>query len=154
MADALHPDRVEAQRPWLTGMVRRRVAALAARLRAGEPVDLYAELAADLPLLVLARLVELPDADVAVVKEFSRAALELFWAPLDADRQRGWPTSSAVSTAVLREFAATAGGMVGELREHTAATGCPPTPRSARCSSCWSPGRRPPRSSSPCCCTG
>src|SRR5690606_41399175 len=58
------------------------ISGLAARLRAGEPVDLYAGLAADLPSRVLARLVELPDSDVTVVKEFSRAALELFWAPL------------------------------------------------------------------------
>ena len=61
VADALHPDRVGAQRAWLTGMVRRRVLRLAAKLRAGEPVDLYADLAADLPLLVLARLVALPE---------------------------------------------------------------------------------------------
>jgi hypothetical protein len=57
VADALHPQRVAAPRGWLTGVMRRRVAGLAGRLRAGEPVDLYASLAADLPLLVLARLV-------------------------------------------------------------------------------------------------
>lgn len=121
VADALHPHRVEAQRPWLTGMVRRRVAGLAARLRAGEPVDLYAGLAADLPLRVLARLVELPDSDVTVVKEFSRAALELFWAPLSEERQRRLADIVGRYHRVLRQCAATAGGMVGRLREYTAA---------------------------------
>jgi cytochrome P450 len=124
-ARALRPDRVDALRPWLTGLVRRRVAVLAARLRAGEAVDLYADLAADLPLLVLARLVELPDADAAVVKEFSRAALELFWAPVDAPRQNALAGTVGRFHAVLRDFAATAGGLVGELREHTAAAGLP-----------------------------
>ena len=47
VAEALHPRRVEEQRPWLTGLVARRVAGLAARLRTGAPVDLYADLAAD-----------------------------------------------------------------------------------------------------------
>ncbi len=124
-ARALHPDRVEALRPWLTGLVRRRVAALSARLHAGEAVDLYADLAADLPLLVLAQLVELPAADAAVVKEFSRAALELFWAPLDAARQDVLAGTVGRFHAVLREFAATAGGLVGELREYTATHGLP-----------------------------
>lgn len=122
-ARALSQARVDAQLPWLTGMVRRRVTELAARLRAGAQVDLYAELTADLPLLVLARLVGLPDADVAVVKEFSRAALELFWAPVDAGRQVALADIVGSFHAVLREFAATSGGMVGELRAHTTAAG-------------------------------
>lgn len=123
VAESLHPHRVEERRPWLTGLVRRRVAGLATRLRAGEPVDLYADLAADLPLRVLARLVELPDSDVAVVKEFSRAALELFWAPLDPDRQDVLADIVGRYHAVLREYARDAGGMVGRLREHAAQAG-------------------------------
>src|SRR5688572_22204525 len=87
IAEALHPDRVAAQRPWLAGVVGERVAGLDARLAAGADVDLYAELAADLPLRVLARLIELPDSAAAQVKRFSRAALELFWAPLEPARQ-------------------------------------------------------------------
>jgi cytochrome P450 len=117
VAAALHPTRVEAQRPWLTGLVRRRVVRLRDRLRAGEPVDLYAELAADLPLLVLARLVDLPPDGVAVVKEFSRAALELFWAPVDAGRQRQLAETVGAYHAVLRRFAGTAPGLVGALRD-------------------------------------
>nr|WP_239086681.1 cytochrome P450 [Catellatospora methionotrophica] len=124
-ARALHPARVEALRPWLTGIVRRRVARLATRLREGETVDLYADLAADLPLLVLAKLVALPEAEAAVVKEFSRAALELFWAPLDAPRQLALAETVGRFHTVLRDFAATAGGMVGELRAHAAAEGLP-----------------------------
>ncbi|MFG2102182.1 cytochrome P450 [Micromonospora echinaurantiaca] len=116
VADALHPTRVAAQRPWLTDLVRGRVAALAAELDAGQPVDLYARLAADLPLLVLARLVELPDAPVGAVKEFARAALELFWAPLDADRQLALAAEVGRFHRVLREFAATGGGLAADLR--------------------------------------
>ncbi|RLK22718.1 cytochrome P450 [Micromonospora sp. M71_S20] len=122
VADALHPTRVAAQRPWLTGLVRERVGGIAATLDAGGSVDLYAELAADLPLLVLARLVELPDAPVGAVKEFARAALELFWAPLDAGRQQALAAEVGRFHRVLREFAATGGGLAGSLR----AAGHPP----------------------------
>ncbi|MEH0971167.1 cytochrome P450 [Micromonospora sp. CPCC 205546] len=122
VADALHPTRVAAQRPWLTGLVRERVGGIAAALDAGGAVDLYAELAADLPLLVLARLVELPDAPVGAVKEFARAALELFWAPLDAERQQALAAEVGRFHRVLREFAATGGGLAGSLR----AAGHPP----------------------------
>ncbi|MFV2116667.1 cytochrome P450 [Micromonospora sp. LOL_025] len=122
VADALHPTRVAAQRPWLTGLVRERVDGIAATLDAGGSVDLYAELAADLPLLVLARLVELPDAPVGAVKEFARAALELFWAPLDAERQQALAAEVGSFHRVLREFAATGGGLAGSLR----AAGHPP----------------------------
>ncbi|NJP33324.1 cytochrome P450 [Micromonospora thermarum] len=122
VADALHPAKVAAQRPWLTGLVGQRVAAIRAALDAGTPADLYADLAADLPLLVLARLVELPDAPVGAVKEFARAALELFWAPLDADRQLALAEEVGRFHRVLREFAATGGGLAGALR----AAGHPP----------------------------
>jgi cytochrome P450 len=123
---ALHPERVETARPWLTGVVGERVARLSARLDAGHPVDLYAELAADLPLLVLARLVELPEAPIAAVKEFSRAALELFWAPVDHDRQRVLAETVGSFHAVLRDFCSSAGGLVGELRAHTRSAGLHP----------------------------
>ncbi|MER7165907.1 cytochrome P450 [Micromonospora sp. NPDC000207] len=122
VADALHPSRVEAQRQWLTGVVRRRAAGIAAALAVGGEVDLHAEVAADLPLLALARLVELPDAPVGVVKDFARAALELFWAPVDADRQRVLAAEVGRFHLVLREFAATGGGLVARLR----AAGHPP----------------------------
>ncbi|GAA4561640.1 hypothetical protein GCM10023176_00760 [Micromonospora coerulea] len=116
VADALHPTRVAAQQPWLTALVRDRVARLTAELDAGAAVDLYAELAADLPLLVLARLVELPDAPVGAVKDFARAALELFWAPLDAERQLALATEVGRFHTVLRGFAATGGGLAARLR--------------------------------------
>ncbi len=125
VARSLHPARVEAQRPWLTGVVTRRVAALATRLRGGATVDLHASLAADLPLLVLARLVELPDSAAAVVKEFSRAALELFWAPLTPRRQDQLVEIVGHYHTVLRDFAAGAGGLVGELRSHARRCGLP-----------------------------
>ncbi|WP_435820817.1 cytochrome P450 [Micromonospora chersina] len=116
VAEALHPDRVAAQQPWLTALVRERVTRLAAALAAGEPVDLYAGLAADLPLLVLARLVELPDAPVGAVKDFARAALELFWAPLDETRQLALAAEVGRFHTVLRAFAATGGGLAARLR--------------------------------------
>lgn len=116
-ARALHPDRVAEQRDWLTGVVRRRVRTLTAALRRGEPVDLYTDLAADLPLLVLARLVDLPPHEIDVVKEFSRAALELFWAPVDAARQVTLAEIVGPYHAALRRHALTGGGMVAELRE-------------------------------------
>ncbi|SCL31309.1 cytochrome P450 [Micromonospora inyonensis] len=116
VAEALHPERVAAQRPWLTGLVDARVGRLAAGLTAGATVDLYAGLAADLPLLVLARLVELPDAPVEAVKEFARAALELFWAPLDEARQLALAVEVGRFHRVLREFAATGGGLAARLR--------------------------------------
>lgn len=123
VAEALGPHRVAQQRDWLTGTVRRRVAALAHRLRAGQPVDLYQDLAADLPLQVLARLVPLPHEQVATVKAFSRAALELFWAPLEPARQRQLAATVGAFHEVLRECAATAGGMVARLRDHARAAG-------------------------------
>ncbi|GAA3723334.1 cytochrome P450 [Plantactinospora mayteni] len=122
VAGALHPHRVAAQRPWLTTVVRERVGRLGAALDAGAPVDLYADLAADLPLLVLARLVDLPEAPAEVVKEFTRAALELFWAPVDLPRQRVLAEVVGRFHAVLREFAEIGGGLVAELR----AAGHPP----------------------------
>jgi cytochrome P450 len=122
-ARALHPGRVEAVRPWLTDLVRDRVAGFTKRLESGESVDLYAELAADVPLLVLSRLVELPEASVGAVKDFSRAALELFWAPVDEPRQRALADQVGRFHAVLRKFVKDAGGMVGELRDHAAAQG-------------------------------
>ncbi|MFK3980522.1 cytochrome P450 [Micromonospora sp. NPDC050397] len=117
VADALHPKRVAEQREWLTGLVRTRVARLADDLAAGRPVDLYADLAADLPLLVLARLVDLPEHRVEVVKEFTRAALELFWAPVDDERQRALAGIVGRFHTVLRDFAATGAGLAARLRE-------------------------------------
>ncbi|WP_433532164.1 cytochrome P450 [Micromonospora sp. CA-263727] len=122
VADALHPKRVADQRDWLAALVRRRVAGLSATLDTGAAVDLHAGLAADLPLLVLARLVELPDAPVAAVKDFARAALELFWAPLDGGRQRALAAEVGRFHRVLRDFAADGGGLAGSLR----AAGHPP----------------------------
>jgi cytochrome P450 len=116
-AAALHPSRVALARPWLTGVVRRRAARLAAELRAGRTIDLYASLTSDLPLLVLARLVDLPPSDLDVVKEFSRAALELFWAPVSRTRQLELASIVGSYHSVLRKHAMHGGGMVAELRE-------------------------------------
>lgn len=116
VAEALHPRRVAEQRAWLTAVVRDRVGRLGAALDSGQPVDLYADLAADLPLVVLARLVDLPEAPAGTVKEFTRAALELFWAPLDAVRQRVLADVVGRFHAVLRAYAADGAGLAGRLR--------------------------------------
>jgi cytochrome P450 len=116
VADVLHPRRVDAQRPWLSDLVTARTATLTARLDRGEPVDLYADLAADLPLLVLARLVDLPTATAEAVKTFARAALELFWAPLDRARQETLAATVGEFHAGLRAFAATGPGLAATLR--------------------------------------
>ncbi|MDQ7906609.1 cytochrome P450 [Phytohabitans sp. ZYX-F-186] len=117
VAEALHPRRVEEQRAWLTAVVRGRVGQLTADLD-GRPIDVYGELTADLPLLVLARLVALPDAEAAVVKEFTRAALELFWAPVALDRQLALAEIVGRFHAVLREFAKSGPGLAADLRAH------------------------------------
>jgi cytochrome P450 len=119
VADALHPHRVETRRAWLTSVVRERVGRLTAALHKGETIDVYADLAADLPLLVLARLVDLPDAKVDMVKEFARAALELFWAPVDLERQLALAETVGRFHAVLRQFAAEAPGLPARLREYS-----------------------------------
>ncbi|HEX6683164.1 MAG TPA: cytochrome P450 [Candidatus Limnocylindrales bacterium] len=129
---ALHPARVESIRPWLEDLVAERIDRLTKRLDTGETVDLYADFTADLPLLVLARLIGLPDAEAAAVKEFSQAALELFWAPVDEPRQLALADIVGRFHASLRAFVKTAGGTVGELREHTSAHGLhPDTPIAA-----------------------
>nr|WP_245563627.1 cytochrome P450 [Longispora albida] len=115
--DAMHPAKVEALRPWLTGIVRRRVRALGSRLRAGEPVDLHASLTADLPLLVLSRLIDLPVDDVNRVKNFSAAALELFWAPLSPDRQLALAERVGAYHSELRLIARHGPGLARDLRE-------------------------------------
>ncbi|WP_285665418.1 cytochrome P450 [Actinorhabdospora filicis] len=118
VGNAMTPAAVDGLRPWLTGVVRRRVAGLAANLRAGLPVDLYDTLAADLPLLALARLIGMPQQDVRLVKEFSRAALELFWAPLDTARQVRLAEVVGPYHAKLRELVRTAPGLIADLRAH------------------------------------
>jgi len=123
VADALHPHRVAAQRDWLTGVVRRRVVTITASLRAGDPVDLDAAVSRDLPLAVLGRLVDLPSDEVAVVKRFSAAALELFWAPLTPQRQQELATVVGQYYARLRRFAETASGLVSTLREYALSNG-------------------------------
>ncbi|MDR7273585.1 cytochrome P450 [Catenuloplanes atrovinosus] len=116
VAELLHPHSVERHRPWLTSVVRSRVASAAAALRSGEPVDLHAAIAADLPLLVLARLVDLPAAEAGAVTTFARAALELFWAPLSADRQGHLARVVGEFHAVLRDFATHGDGLAARLR--------------------------------------
>ncbi|WP_100446286.1 cytochrome P450 [Glycomyces xiaoerkulensis] len=115
--EVFRPDRVAALRPWLTGLVRRRVAGLAWRLRAGEAVDLDAEVSSEVPLAALARLVGLEVGATGEVKRFSRAALELFWGRPDPDRQMELARIVGPYHRLLRSWTARAGGAVAEVRD-------------------------------------
>ncbi|HEX7106363.1 MAG TPA: cytochrome P450 [Acidothermaceae bacterium] len=118
VAEFLQPSRVAEQRPFVAKLVRDDVARIAVMLRSGEQVDLHAEISRALPLVVLSRLIALPDDEVDVVKEFSAAALELFWAPLEEDRQLELAHVVGRYHARLREFARAGPGLAATLRSH------------------------------------
>lgn len=118
VAEFLQPSRVAEQRPFVTNLVRDDVSRIAERLRRGEQVDLHADISHALPLVVLSRLIALPDDEIEVVKEFSASALELFWAPLDDDRQLELSHVVGRYHARLREFARTGPGLAATLRSH------------------------------------
>jgi cytochrome P450 len=118
VADFLQPSRVAEQRPFVSKLVAGDVARLDERLRGGERIDLHAEISHALPLVVLSRLIALPDDEIDVVKEFSASALELFWAPLDDDRQLELAHVVGRYHARLREFARTGPGLAATLRSH------------------------------------
>lgn len=124
VAEAFHPDRVAAQRAWFTGVTRRRAVRLATRLRSGEPVDLHAGIAQDLPLRMLGRLVGLPAADNVLMKRFSAAALELFWGPVDTGRQRELVDLVGQFHARLRRFVRTGPDLAARIRSRLAGVGC------------------------------
>ncbi|MGH3545716.1 MAG: cytochrome P450 [Mycobacteriales bacterium] len=108
VTQALHPARVQQQRGWLEGVLCNRLSGLADTLLAGGRVDLHATISRDLPLATLTRLMALPPDTVDAVKEFSAAALELFWAPLDAARQHRLAQQVGGYHARLRHFVRTA----------------------------------------------
>jgi cytochrome P450 len=118
VAEFLQPSRVAEQRPFVGKLVRDDVARIEGRLRTGEQVDLHLEISHALPLVVLGRLIALPDDEIDVVKEFSAAALELFWAPIDDDRQLELAHIVGNYHARLREFARSGPGLAATLRSH------------------------------------
>lgn len=118
VADFLQPSRVAAQRPFVTKRVRDDVARVVRKLRDGEQVDLHAEISHALPLVVLSRLIALPDDEIDVVKDFSASALELFWAPIDEDRQVELAHIVGRYHSRLREFARVGPGLAATLRSH------------------------------------
>ncbi|GAB3223239.1 hypothetical protein GCM10027447_10770 [Glycomyces halotolerans] len=115
--EVFRPDRVEALRPWLTGLVRRTVAGVAWRLRRGATVDLDREVSSEVPLAALARLAGLEVGATQEVKRFSRAALELFWGRPDLDRQMELARIVGPCHRELRSWTARAGGTVAEVRD-------------------------------------
>lgn len=118
VAEFLHPQRILEQREFVTQMARERVSDAEAGLARGESVDLHAEISHALPLVVLSRLISLPDDDIDVVKRFSASALELFWAPLDETRQIELAHIVGEHHRRLREFARTGPGLAATLRSH------------------------------------
>ncbi len=104
VTQALQPAKVEQQRGWLTGLLRSRLTGLSDSLQAGGHVNLHATISRDLPLATLTRLMALPPDTVNAVKDFSAAALELFWAPLDAARQQRLAEQVGAYHARLRRF--------------------------------------------------
>jgi cytochrome P450 len=111
------PPKVEALRPWLTGLARRTAAGVAWRLRTGAAVDLDAAVASEIPLAALARLLELDVAATVEVKRFSRAALELFWGDPGRERQLELARVVGPFHALLRGWAREATGARRELLE-------------------------------------
>ncbi|MCH7232492.1 cytochrome P450 [Glycomyces sp. L485] len=116
-AEVFAPARVEALRPWLTGLARRAVLRATGRLRAGEAVDLDAAISSEIPLAALARLLELDVDATAEVKRFSRAALELFWGRPGPDRQLELARIVGPYHAVLRSWAAKSTGATRRVLE-------------------------------------
>ncbi len=123
VADFLQPARVAQQRDFVAGFVRSRVTDARVELDRGHEVDLHATISHALPLVVLGRLIALPDDDIDLVKRFSASALELFWAPLEAVRQDELAHVVGEYHARLRQFVRTGPGLAAALREHCAANG-------------------------------
>ncbi|HEX2144758.1 MAG TPA: cytochrome P450 [Glycomyces sp.] len=109
------PAKVEALRPWLTGLARRTASGVAWRLRQGDIVDLDAAVSSEVPLAALARLLGLEVEAAAEVKRFSRAALELFWGNPTAARQRELAGVVGPFHALLRSWAADSSGATRAL---------------------------------------
>ncbi|THV28287.1 cytochrome P450 [Glycomyces paridis] len=117
--EAFAPARVEALRPWLTGLTRRAAVTVAQGLREGATVDLDAAVSSHVPLAALARLLELEVETTAEVKRFSRAALELFWGAPTPERQLELARVVGPFHATLRERSRAATGVrAAMLREH------------------------------------
>ncbi|MBM0231932.1 cytochrome P450 [Micromonospora sp. STR1_7] len=80
------PDRVEAE---YGEIVRRRVDQLVSRLvaRQGDQVDLVANFATELPLLVVLDILGVPDADIARIRRWADGQIALIWGQPDPAEQ-------------------------------------------------------------------
>ncbi|WP_199042112.1 cytochrome P450 [Glycomyces salinus] len=115
--EVFEPSKVEALRPWLTGLVRRTVGAVAWRLRQGEPVDLDSAVSSQIPLAALSRLMGLELGEAGEVKRFSRAALELFWGRPGPERQLELAGIVGPYHRLLRSYTANASSTLGAVRD-------------------------------------
>ncbi|ABK52811.1 cytochrome P450 [Acidothermus cellulolyticus 11B] len=123
LAPYFSPSAIERHRAYVDRVAEQLVAEAAAVLARDGVVDLHAAVSQPLPLVVLDRIIGLPPDDIATVKRFAAAALELFWAPLTPERQRVLADQVGAYHARLRRFAQTAGGLGAELRDHAQRTG-------------------------------
>ncbi|QSB06307.1 cytochrome P450 [Natronoglycomyces albus] len=117
VGEAFHPGKVNSLRPWLTDLVRQQLVSVRSRLDAGEVVDLDAHVSAEIPLLALGRLLGVPSDATAEVKQFSRAALEMFWGRPDEERQLQLASVVGPYHARLREHIRTSTGTMGRVRD-------------------------------------
>lgn len=106
------PAKVRAQRERVQTRVREICAGLDTRLRRGEVLNLGTELAAVIPVEIMARMTGLPVPPRSSLKAWSQNSLELFWGWPDESRQLELARSaaqyyawldSAVHEAVLRD---------------------------------------------------
>ncbi|MBB5920604.1 cytochrome P450 [Actinoalloteichus hoggarensis] len=88
VASFVTPRRVEAAVPTIRRLVRSWLDDAVPDLRGGAVLDLAVPLARDLPARVLLHLLRVEGVDLAVLKAWSSASLELFWGVPDERRQR------------------------------------------------------------------
>ncbi|MBP2338462.1 cytochrome P450 [Saccharothrix coeruleofusca] len=117
VARFLTPARVAALEPRIAELAAERLDRIT-----GPTADLHPALARDLPALVLLEVLGIRDVDVAALKDWSTASLELFWGEPDPARQRGLVASAAAFHQWLtaRISAADPAGddLFGALRAH------------------------------------
>ncbi|RKT56985.1 cytochrome P450 [Saccharothrix australiensis] len=114
VAAFLTPARVAGMRPRIAELARDRLAGLT-----GPVADLHPALARDLPAVVLLEVLGIRDVDVAALKAWSTASLELFWGNPSPARQRALAEPAAAFHRWLtgRIRAARGDDLFGALRD-------------------------------------
>lgn len=110
----------ERLRPWVDRLAERLVDDLAERIERTGSADVIEQLAAPLPVAVIAELLGVPDADRGRLRTWSNAIVKMYEYGVDPATASAAETASAEFTALLRERAAgqdgSAGGdLIGDL---------------------------------------